>query len=107
MDDITDCEPWGTTEMRFVGNGKVCQLMWKDNSLCLFLLNIEDGTETIMTKRHRPNTSMKHSKLSHKLFSDQAEKELPRPMMKFKYNKLMNQVDRADQRRAAFPIQQR
>ena len=70
MDDRTDCEPWGITKMRFIVNRKVCQLMWKNNSLCLFLLNMEDGTETIITKRHRLNTSIKHSKLAHKPFSD-------------------------------------
>ena len=106
-DDATDCIPWGMTEQKFVADGKVCQLMWKDNSLCLFLSNMEDGTETIMTKRHQPNTSMKHSKSARKPFGDQAEKELPRPVLTFKYNHLMNQVDRGDQRMAAYPIQQR
>ena len=69
-DDVTDCIPWGVTEQKFVADSKVCQLIWKDNSLCLFLSNMEDGTGTIMTKRHRPNTSMKHSKSAHKPFGD-------------------------------------
>ena len=107
QDDATDRIPWGTTDTKFVADSKVCQLMWKDNSLCLFLSNIEDGTEITMTKRHRPNTSMKHSKSARKPFGNKAEKELPRPILTFKYNHLMNQVDRGDQRKAAYPIQQR
>ena len=95
-DDATDCYPWGSTEMRFVAGGQVCQLMWKDNSLCLFLSNMEDGTETIMTKIHWPNTSMKHSESARKPFGDEAEKELPRPMLTFKYNHFINQADRGD-----------
>ena len=106
-DDTRDHIPWGTTEQRFVADGQVCQLMWKDNNCCLFMSNIEDGTETVITERHRPNLNMKHAKTARVPFGNEPVKDLPRPMLTFKYNKLMNQVDRGDQRRAAYPIQQR
>ena len=106
-DDIKDQIPWGTTEQRFVADGQVCQLLWKDNNCCLFMSNMEDGTETIITQRRRPNTSMKHAKTARVPFGNEPVKDLPRPLLTFKYNKLMNQVDRGDQRRASFPIQQR
>ena len=107
LDNKNDSIPWGTKDIRYVADGKVSQLGWKDNVYSLFLSTMEDGTEDIETNCRRPNTSMKHAKLARKAFSDDAVKMLPRPKLTYAYNILMNQVDRGDQRRAAYPIHQR
>ena len=65
---------------------------------------MEDGTEDIETNCWRLNTSMKYAKLARKAFGNNVVKMLPRLKLTYAYNILMNQVDRGDQRWAAYPI---
>ena len=63
--------------------------------------------DTVTTKRRRPNETTICAKTARKLFEDLPEKDLPRPALTYLYNIEMNAVDKEDQRRAAYQIQQR
>ena len=68
---------------------------------------MDSGVESTVTKRRRPNETATCAKTARAPFGNQAEKYLPRPTLTFWYNLEMNQVDRGDQMRAAYPIEQR
>ena len=65
------------------------------------------GVDTVITKRRRPNETAIYAKTVRQPFGEEAEKDLPRPALTYLYNTEMNQVDRGDQRRAAYLVQQR
>ena len=83
------------------------QLGWKDSAFCLFISNIDCGVDTIITKRRRPNETAVCAKTARRAFGDLPVKELPRPALTYHYNIDMNAVDRGDQMRASYPVQQR
>ena len=105
--DEKDTIPWGTTHVRFVAEGAVAQMGWKDLSYCLFMSNMDPVNDTVITKRRRPNETTICAKTARKPFKDLPEKDLPRPALTYLYNIEMNTVDKEDQRRAAYQIQQR
>ena len=105
--DKNDIIPWGIKHLKWVADGKITQLGWKDSCYCLFMSNMDSGVNTVMTKRRRPNETATCAKTARKPFGDQAEKILPRPALTYHYNMEMNQIDRGDQMRAYYPIQQR
>ena len=105
--DKNDTIPWGTKHLRYVADGAVTQLSWKDSSYCIFMSNMDYGVDTVYTKRRRPNETATCAKTARQPFRDQPEKVLPRPALIYFYNIKMNQVDRGDQMRATYPIQQR
>ena len=65
------------------------------------------GVDTIITKRRRPNKTAIYANIACRAFDDLSIKELPRPALTFHYNIDINGVDRGDQRRASYLIQQR
>ena len=69
--------------------------------------NMDPVDGTVTTKRRRPNETATCAKTARKPFGDLPEKDLPRPALTYLYNIEMNAVDRGDQRRAAYQIQQR
>ena len=84
------------------------QLGWKDtDAFYLFMSNMDCGVDTIITKRRRPNKTATYAKIARRAFDDLSVKELPRPALTFHYNIDINRVDKGDQRRASYPIQQR
>ena len=105
--DKNDIIPWGTKHLKYVADGAVAQLGWKDSSYCIFMSNMDCGVDTVYTKRRRPNETATCAKTARQPFGDQPEKVLPRPALTYFYNIEMNQVDRGDQIRATYPIQQR
>ena len=106
--DKNDTIPWGTKDRVVVADGTVVQIGWKDTgSYCLCMSNMDCGVDTTMTKRHHPNETATCAKTGRIPFKDQPEKVLPRPTLTYYYNMLMNQVDRGDQMRASYLIQQR
>ena len=70
-------------------------------------VDLVGGVDTAYTKRRRPNETATCAKTARQPFGDQPEKILPRPALTYFYNIEMNQVDRGDQIRATYPIQQR
>ena len=106
--DSNDTIPWGTKHLRLVAEGAVVQLSWKDTgAFCLFMSNMDCGVDTVITKRRRPNETATCAKTARKAFGDLPVKELPRPALTYHYNIDMNGVNRGDQMRASYPIQQR
>ena len=107
--DEKDIIPWGATHIRYVADGTVAQIGWKDPSYCLFMSNMDsvDDDNTVITKRRRPNETATCAKTARKPFEDLPEKDLPRPALTYLYNIEMNGVDKGDQKRAAYQIQQR
>ena len=104
--DTNDIIPWGTRHLRYITDGAVTQLGWKDSCYCLFMSNMDCGVDTVITGRKRPNETTTCAKTALVPFSNQAKADLPCPTLTYLYNTEMNQVDRGDQRRAAYPIQQ-
>ena len=105
--DKNDIIPWGTTHLRYVAEGAVAQMGWKDSCYCLFMSNMDSGVDTVITKRRRPNEIATCAKTARIPFGDMPEKDLPCPVLTYLYNMEMNQVDQGDQRRAKYQIQQR
>ena len=105
--DRNDIIPWGTKHLKYVAEGAVAQLGWKDSAYCIFMSNMDSGIDTVVTKRRRPNETATCAKTARVPFGDQPVKDLPRPTLTYFYNIEMNQVDRGDQMRAPYPIQQR
>ena len=94
--DKNDTIPWGTKHLKYVADGAVTQLGWKDSSYCIFMSNMDCGIDTVYTKRRRPNETATYAKTARQPFGDQPEKVLPRPALTYFYNIEMNQVDRDD-----------
>ena len=106
-DEKKDIILWGTTHVRYVAEGEVVQIGWKDLSYCLFMSNMDPVDNTVTTKRRCPNEITTCAKIARKPFGDLSEKDLPCPALTYLYNIEMNAVDKGDQRRAAYQIQQR
>ena len=83
------------------------QLGWKNSVYCIFISNMDSGVEATTTKRRRPNETATCAKTARVPFGGQAVKELPRPTLTSLYNIKMNQMDRGEQIRAAYPNEQR
>ena len=79
-----------------MADGTVTQLGWKDSCYCLFMSTVDDGVETVIIRRRRPNETATCAKTACKPFGEQAEKQLPCPTLTWLYNTEMNQVDRGD-----------
>ena len=69
--------------------------------------NMDCGVDTVITKRRRPNKTTTCAKTARRAFGDLSIKELPQPTLTYHYNIDMNGVDRGDQIRASYPVQQR
>ena len=67
---------------------------------------MDSGVDTTVTKRRRPNETATCATTGYVPFENQSEKYLPRPTLTYHYNMDMNQVDRGDQKRASYPVQQ-
>ena len=82
-------------------------LEWKDTgAFYIFMSNMDCGVNTIITKRRRPNKTTIYAKIARRAFKDLPVKNLPRPALTYHYNMDINQVNRGDQKRASYPIQQ-
>ena len=105
--DINDTIPWGSLDRKVVAEGQITEIGWKDTGgYCLFMSNVVDGEEEVITKRRRPKETAVCAKTGRQPFRNQTVKELPRPKLTWLYNMLMNQVNRGDAIRASYPIQQ-
>ena len=67
--------------------------------------NMDSGVKTVIIKRRRPNETAIYAKIAYMPFRDLPVKNFPCPTLTYFYNMEMNQVNRGDQRRAAYPIQ--
>ena len=68
--DKNDTIPWGTKHLRYMADGAVTQLSWKDSSYCVFMSNMDCGVDTVYTKRRRPNETATCAKTACQLFGD-------------------------------------
>ena len=68
--------------------------------------NMDPVDGTITTKRRRPNETTICAKTAYKPFEDFSKKDLSYPALTYLYNIEINAVDRENQRRAAYQIQQ-
>lgn len=66
---------------------------------------MDDSHGETETLRRRLNKAAECTKIAWLAFREWVEILLPRPMMTYLYNYLMNKVDRRDQRSASFPMQ--
>ena len=69
--------------------------------------NVDDGIETTITRRRRPKETAACAKTGRRPFGNETQKDLSWPTLTWLYNMLMNQVDRGNQLRASYPIEQR
>jgi hypothetical protein len=94
--DKNDIILWRTTYLRYITNGKVAQIGWKDNTLALIMSTTIDRKETVLRDRKRPKTTSLKAKTSRVLFSNNPCKVLLIPKVYNEYNFNMLQVNQFD-----------
>ena len=68
--DKNDIIPWGIKHLKYVADGAVTQLSWKDSSYYIFISNMNCGVNNVYTKRRRPNKIATYAKTAYQPFGD-------------------------------------
>ena len=77
---------WGIRHLKYVADGAVAQLGWKDSYYCLFMSNMDCGVDTVVTKKRRPNKTAICAKTARQLFKKKAKKNLSYSALTYLYN---------------------
>ena len=95
---------WGTLYARPTSDKRQMQFVWKDSATVLFLSTIHSGRKQVLRNRKRPKNG---SKLVQSTWKGASRKQLMIPDFINNYNHYINEVNLADQIRAAYSTQRR
>ncbi|KAF5231438.1 hypothetical protein FANTH_13418 [Fusarium anthophilum] len=79
---------------------KVNQIVWKDNSLVLFITTVFQGDERTGRKRKKPSIEYLRAWPIQRFLGEETTKVVPIPTVAAAYNDEMNHVDGGDQLRS-------
>jgi hypothetical protein len=90
---------WGHKVVRYVENGHIAQMGWKDNAFTLFMSTVTDPYHEIPKLRTCPGPTSSKAVTARAPHHGEANTVLPIPLLVDEYNHRMNGVDLGDQYR--------
>ncbi|PVH97940.1 hypothetical protein DM02DRAFT_657753 [Periconia macrospinosa] len=97
---------WGATYWALSESKEVLEAAWRDNQVVLFASTVVEPVQLVQKLRRRSKLSQNNQKLFKSAFGDESVKLLGMPKMIDDYNKHKSEVDRFDQTRSYYSVQQ-